>query len=548
VDPLSDHAVARLRERKGREEKPFALMVRDIATAATLCHLDDHARDILTSTESPIALLRRRQNPDMNISHAVAPKSRYYGLMLPYTPLHHLLMAEMDLLVMTSANITEEPLCSDNSEAMRRLHGIADAYLTHDRDIVLRCDDSIVRLDPVEPERGPVVLRRARGFVPSPVMLPLESEPILALGPELKGTVCLTRGNRAFIGQHLGDLKNLETLDFLTEVVSHLMDILEVTPTAIARDLHPDYMTTSLTETTEGLPWSTDLPVVAVQHHHAHILSCQAEAGHTGPVLGLALDGTGYGIDGTIWGGEILRVDGTRMARRGYLKPVWMPGGEMAVEQPWRMALSWMVQTMGESDALKAASEFFPSVQDNELAAIVGLCVRRSHGIETSSTGRLFDAFSALTGTCTRIRYEGQAAIELEVLTDEEVTDILPYSLDEDDNGAIVIDLGPAFLASVDIIRQGGAPSTVGGLFHGTLAAAMADALTTVMEGEEEAEPVIPLSGGVFQNEIFCARMASELEKRSLKPLFHRQVPTNDGGISLGQAVYAMNARREGEI
>jgi hydrogenase maturation protein HypF len=236
------------------------------------------------------------------------------------------------------------------------------------------------------------------------------------------------------------------------------------------------------------------------------------------------------------------------MARRGYLKPVWMPGGEKAVEQPWRMALSWMVQTMGESDALKAAGEFFPSVPDNELAAIIGLCVRRSHGIETSSTGRLFDAFSALTGTCTQIRYEGQAAIELEVLTDEGVTDILPYSLDEDDNGAIVIDLGPSFIASVDIIRQGGAPSTVGGLFHGTLAAAMADALATVMEGEDEPEPVIPLSGGVFMNEIFCSRTAAELEKRSLKPLFHRQVPTNDGGISLGQAVYAMNARREGEI
>ncbi|MDF1535073.1 MAG: carbamoyltransferase HypF [bacterium] len=548
VDALSSYAVERLREKKGREEKPLALMVRDLAAAEKLCRLDDHARKILTSTESPIALLRRRQSPEAAISPAVAPKSRYFGLMLPYTPMHHLLMEEFEFLVMTSANITEEPLCSDNQEAMGRLHGIADAWLTHDRDILLRCDDSIVRLDPVNPDSGPVVLRRARGFVPSPVFLPFETDPVLALGPELKGTVCLTRGNRAFIGQHLGDLKNLETLDFLLEVVSHLMDILQVTPAAVARDLHPDFMTTSLAEFPMGVPWPEDLPVVAVQHHHAHILSCQAEAGKTGPVLGLSLDGTGYGTDGTVWGGEILRVDGHRMERKGYLKPVWMPGGEKAIDQPWRMAVSWMVETMGETEAIQAAAEFFPSVPGNELETIVSMCSRRSHGIATSSAGRLFDAFSALTGTCIRSRYEGQAAIELEMLTDEGVTDILPYSMDEDGNGALVIDPGPAFCAAVEILRQGGSAASVGGCFHGTLAASMADAVAAVMKGEEGLEPVIPLGGGVFQNEIFCVRLAAEFEKRSLKPLFHRQVPTNDGGISLGQAVCAMHARREGEI
>ncbi|MGD8353878.1 MAG: carbamoyltransferase HypF, partial [Pseudomonadota bacterium] len=308
VDPLSTRAVARLREKKGREEKPLALMVRDLKTANMLCELNSHSERILTSTESPIALLRRRQRPEIEISGSVAPRSRYYGLMLPYTPLHHLLMSEFDALVMTSANLTEEPLCAGNEEALERLAGIADAWLTHDRDIILRCDDSIVRLDPVAPDKGPVVLRRARGFVPSPVELPVDGEPVLALGPELKGTVCLTRGNRAFIGQHLGDLKNLETIDFLKEVVLHLTDILQVTPSMILRDLHPDYLTTGLSGSVEEVPWPPGLPVHTVQHHHAHILSCQAEGGLSGPCVGITLDGTGYGTDSTIWGGEILYV------------------------------------------------------------------------------------------------------------------------------------------------------------------------------------------------------------------------------------------------
>ena len=224
-----------------------------------------------------------------------------------------------------------------------------------------------------------------------------------------------------------------------------------------------------------------------------------------------------------------------------------MPGGEKAIEQPWRMALSWLVQTLGEEEGRAAASELFPMVPENQLSTIASLCVRKTHGVETSSAGRLFDAFSALTGTCTHVRYEGQAAIELEVLTDNGVTDILPYSLDHDENGAIVIDPGPAIVAALDILRKGGTPSEVGGYFHGTLAAAMAQAVASVVD-EENLEPVIPLGGGVFQNEIFCARMALELEERTLKPLFHRYVPTNDGGISLGQAVYAMYALRDGEI
>ncbi|MCJ7500215.1 carbamoyltransferase HypF [bacterium] len=545
VDPKNTDAVLRLRKRKGREEKPLALMVRDLDTASLLCELSEHAKSILTSTESPIALLRRRQSPDVNISHAVAPKSRYYGLMLPYTPLHHLLMAQFDLLVMTSANLTEEPLCADNDEALQRLSQVADTFLVHDRDIVLRCDDSIVRLDPVNPDEGPVVLRRARGFVPSPVNLPMDGKPVLALGPELKGTVCLTRGNCAFIGQHLGDLKNLETLEFLKEVVSHLMDILEVTPSIIVRDLHPDYLTTGITETDENVPWPSDIPVIAVQHHHAHILSCQAEAGLTGSCVGIALDGTGYGTNGTIWGGEILHVDGIHMDRRGNLKPIWMPGGEKAIEQPWRMAVSCLFEIFGEAETSRVAQGLFPDLSEEDIQVIIGLCVRRTHGVWTSSAGRLFDAVSALLGICTHTRYEGQAAIELEVLTDDSVTDILPYSLVEREGGRLEIDLMAAFESILHKLQKGVSVPALGGMFHATMARALAEAAARIVEGLNGIDRSIPLGGGVFQNEYFCSMISRVLVRNSLKPVVHRQVPTNDGGISLGQAVYGLLKQKE---
>lgn len=545
VDALSFHAVTRLREKKGRDEKPFALMVRDLDTANLLCEINRDAKEILTSTESPITLLKRRQSPGINISHAVASRSRYHALMLPYTPLHHLLMADFNLLVMTSANLTEEPLCALNEEAFERLGKIADAFLVHDRDIVSRCDDSITRLDPINTEGGPVVLRRARGFVPSPINLPMAGDPVLALGPELKGTVCLTRGSRAFIGQHLGDLKNLETLDFLKEVVSHLMDILEVTPAVVVRDLHPDYLTTGITQSDEDVPWPSNTPVMAVQHHHAHILSSQAEAGLSGPCVGIALDGTGYGTDGTIWGGEILHVDGTHMDRRGYLRPIWMPGGEKAIEQPWRMAVSCLVESLGDQETSRIAPGLFPDIPEQDIQLIIGLCARRSHGVWTSSAGRLFDALSALLGICTHSRYEGQAAIELEVLTDDGVTDILPYSIVEVDEGRIEMDLMPAFEAALAKLQKGISAPSLGGMFHSSMARAMAESAARIVEGYEGVSKSIPLGGGVFQNELFCTRISSEFSDRSMKPVFHKHVPTNDGGISLGQAVYGLLKQRE---
>ncbi|TNF48530.1 carbamoyltransferase HypF [bacterium] len=545
VDPFDDAAVKRLRARKGREEKPFAVMVKGLAEAGKLCEIDSYRVDLLTCTESPIVLLDRRKDPELHLSPSVAPKSRYYGLMLPYTPLHVLLMENFQALVMTSANLTEEPLCADIDEAKTRLAGIADAYLTHDRRIVLRCDDSIVRPADEEPERGPIVLRRARGFVPAPVFLPSNGRPVLALGPELKGTVCLTRGNKAFLGQHLGDLTNLETLEFLGEVVVHLKDILDVEPEAVACDLHPDYLTTGLALAGERDLWARDIPVYRVQHHHAHILSTQADNGMEGPVVGLALDGTGYGSDGTIWGGEILHVDGTRMERLGHLVPVWMPGGERAIREPYRMALSYMMEARGEGAVRKLAPEIFPTISSGDLDVLIGITANKTHGIKTSSCGRLFDAFSAILGICHHTRYEGQAAIELEMLTDASVGDTLPFSVERDIKGTVQVNMVPAFDEALELHLSGEQVGRIGGMFHLTLARALAEAVFHAVESAEDSDPFsprIPLGGGVFQNETFLKMISKELRARSLEPVTHRNVPTNDGGISLGQAVYARQA------
>ncbi len=546
VDPSRDAAVCLLRERKGRDEKPFALMVRDVGTARMLCDVDDQGRRCLESIESPVVLLPKRTDPELTLSGLVAGRSRYLGLILPYTPLHVMLMEKFPALIMTSANLSDEPLCAGNDEAVGRLGGIADTFLVHDRKIVLRCDDSIVRPDTKNPENGRLVLRRARGFVPAPVFLPMKGIPVLALGPELKGTVCLTKGDRAFIGQHLGDLKNLDTVSFLKEVVTHLMDILEVAPEAIACDLHPDYLTTHLASEDQDTPWPSGLPLYRVQHHHAHILGCQAENELAGPVIGFALDGTGYGPDGTVWGGELLYVDGIRMKRLGHLRQVWMPGGDRAVTEPFRMALSCMYEVLGPEEALKRAEEVFPSVSGENISILLKMLEKRSHGIFTSSTGRLFDAFSAMLGVCTHMRYEGQPAIELEMLTDRTVTDTLPFSIDGGGGETFVLDLLPAFKSAMGLVSDGRDADVLGGMFHRTLAAALGELAEKALADNSHLPRIAAFSGGVMQNETLSLMIREELEHRKIVPVFHRSVPPNDGGISFGQAVYAINASISG--
>jgi hydrogenase maturation protein HypF len=553
VDAADKAAVSRLRERKKREEKPFALMVRDSAAADDLCHLTEDSRRLLESVEAPIVLIPRRSRPALALAPGVAPRSRHLGIMLPSAPLHVLLMREFPVLVMTSGNLADEPLCADNAEAVERLGGIADGLLVHDRDIVLRCDDSIVRA-------SGVVMRRARGFVPAPVAIPpmgpVPGPCVLCLGAEMKGSVCITRGDRAFIGQHLGDLSSERAALFLLESVRHLLSILEVEPKAVAHDLHPGYLTTMLAVDRESeVPWSRGLPVFAVQHHQAHLLSVQAENGLTGPMLGLALDGTGYGPDGTVWGGECLLVDGTRMERLGRLTLLWMPGGERAVREPYRMALSALTAALGPAEARRAAASLFPEVEEGRRENLLKMAENRSHGIATSSCGRLFDAFSAALGVCRIMRYEGQAAIELEILAEQKLTegvdaDILPFVVGRGEDGLWEADMLPAFGEAVRLRLGGASASALGGAFHRTLARALADMAARCWETAHLAAPGLPravgLSGGVMQNELLSALLTRELSRQGFAAVVHRTVPANDGGISLGQAVYARLALEQG--
>ncbi|MCA1732425.1 MAG: carbamoyltransferase HypF, partial [Acidobacteria bacterium] len=384
VDATNVEAVERLRERKRRVEKPFAVMVPDLAAASALCVVDAASAAALEQVRRPIVLLPRRDAS--GVAGGVAPGNRNLGLFLPYAPLHHLLFAGTGLgaLVMTSGNLSEEPIAIGNEEALERLGSLADAFLLHDRDILLRCDDSVVR-----PTGGKIrQIRRARGWVPTPVFLAREVPPVLAAGGELKSTICLTRGDQAFLSQHIGDLENAEATSFFGEAIEHLRRILEIEPVAVAHDLHPDYYSTR---------WAAacGLPAIAVQHHHAHVASCMAENGIEGDVIGIALDGTGYGTDGKIWGGEVLIADELRFTRAAHLEYVAMPGGEAAVRQPWRMALAYLHAHYGER-LFDLPIRFVRELQRRESETLIRMIERGVNAPLTSSCGRLFDAVAAL--------------------------------------------------------------------------------------------------------------------------------------------------------
>src|SRR5208283_3059993 len=402
-DATNAEAVRTLRERKRRIEKPFAIMVPDLGAAEQFCEVDDAARQLLLSPQRPIVLLRRREQT--LIADDVAPFNRYLGVFLPYTPLHHLLCADgrFTALVMTSANLSEEPICITNDEAVRRLRGVADCFLVHNRDILLRCDDSVIRVSGGRPRQ----LRRSRGFVPVPVFLSEDGPSVLAVGGELKNTICLTNGRHAFLSQHIGDLENAESYSFFEEAIEHLQRILEITPLAIAYDLHPNYFSTR---------WAlaqSELPQIGVQHHHAHIASCMAENHLEGRVIGFALDGTGYGTDGRIWGAEVLLADYSSFERAAHLAYVPLPGGEAAIREPWRMALSYLVHHFG-SDFV-CGLPFVAGVPQQKLNVLFRMMEQGINSPLTSSCGRLFDAVGALAGIRREVNYEAQAAIELEM-------------------------------------------------------------------------------------------------------------------------------------
>jgi hydrogenase maturation protein HypF len=523
----SETAVNLLRERKRRIEKPFAVMFRRIEDIERFCDVDDSARKLLLSFERPIALLPRRLEAAA-LASGIAPQNRLLGAFLPYTPVHHLLFAstKLDALVMTSANLSEEPIAIDNQEAVQRLQGIADAFLVHDRDILRRCDDSVVRVAAGRAQQ----LRRSRGFVPVPVPIERECQPILAVGGELKNTICIIRGAEAFISQHVGDLENLESYKFFQESVDHLQRILEVHPKIIAYDLHPDYFSTKWALAQEGMQ------LVGVQHHHAHIAACMAENHVDGKVIGIALDGTGYGTDGAIWGGEMLLADYRDFERAAHFEYIPLPGGAAAIHEPWRTAVSYLSKHYGK-ELSGLDLPFLKAIDARRLQVVQQMIEREIHSPRTSSCGRLFDAVAALAGVRSTVNYEAQAAIEFEMAAHDS-TDESAYSFDLIDDGTNCnIGTRTLFHSIISDLQQGESIANISHRFHAGLAQVFVDLAEKIRERHKLYR--VCLSGGCFQNVLLLELLRDALRAKSFEVYFHSEVPASDGGLSLGQALIA---------
>ncbi|MGB6251443.1 MAG: carbamoyltransferase HypF [Terriglobales bacterium] len=532
ADATNHVAVALLRERKRRVEKPFAVMVPDLQAAAEICELEDAARTVLESIQRPIVLLPKK-SPSV-IPDEVAPFNRYLGIFLPYTPLHYLLLAEgrFKALVMTSGNLSEEPIAIDNREAVHRLHGLADCFLVHNRDILLRCDDSVVRV------AGGVTrhLRRSRGFVPVPVFLkndPAQKDQpsVLAVGGELKNTICLTKGKHAFLSQHVGDLENVESYSFFHEAIEHLERILEIRPQIIAYDLHPDYFSTRWALEQSGVE------LVGVQHHHAHIASCMAENHLDGRVIGFALDGTGYGTDGKIWGGEVLVGGYKDFERAAHFEYVPLPGGAAAIREPWRMAVSYLAQHFGR-DFLKLDIPFVRQLDRRKVDFLLRMMEQGVNSPLTSSCGRLFDAVAALAGIRQQVNYEAQAAIELEMAMTMTAAEDAPYPLQILPEGEHwIISTRPLFEALLDDLGRGLSARAISWRFHNGLVECFVDLATLLRE--TTALDRVCLSGGTFHNIYLSQRLEARLSEAGFQVFTQKEVPSGDGGLSLGQALVA---------
>jgi hydrogenase maturation protein HypF len=522
-DATDDEAVARLRARKHREDRPFALLVADVDAAAAICALDADERRVLTSPRAPIVLLARRRG--IAVAPGVAPGNTHLGVLLPPTPLHDLLARALDRpLVLTSGNRSDEPIAYRDEDARRRLSGIADAVLVHDRPIHVRTDDSVVRV-----WRGAELpIRRSRGHAPQPLPLrPAAPTPILACGAELKHTFCLARGRHAIVSHHIGDLRNHETLTAFRDGVAHYQRLFDLVPTRIAHDLHPEYLST---KTAVELADGSGAELVGVQHHHAHIAACLADNGATEPVIGLAFDGTGFGTDGTVWGGEVLVADLLEAERVGHLRTVPLPGGEAAIREPWRMAAVWLDAAFDGAPPDGLAVQARHAARWGDVLAIARSGVASP---PTSSVGRLFDAVAALLGVRDRVTYEGQAAVELEQLADPAERSAHPAEVDV----AGVLDGGALVRGVVGDLTGGVDRATIAARFHQGLA----DLAITACLGVRERTGLgaVALSGGVFQNLRLLDAVADGLAVRGFRVLTHRRVPPNDGGISLGQAAVA---------
>ena len=546
-DATNDTVVKTLRQRKKRSSKPFAIMVSDIDEAKRHCHVTPEEENLLTSPQSPIVLMRWREGS--SVSCEVAPNLRFLGVMLPYTPLHHILLRDTGLpLVMTSGNLSEEPIARDNDEALRRLSGIADYFLIHNRDIYSRYDDSVAI---VERDTSQLI-RRARSYAPHPIHLSFGARQVLGCGAEEKNTFCLTKDNYAFLSQHIGDMENMETLEHFDSTISLYKRLFHIEPEIVAHDLHPDYLATKYAQEL-GEP---GIKLIPVQHHHAHIASCMADNGLDSPVIGVALDGTGLGADGRIWGGEFLVANYRDYKRVGHLEYLPLPGGDAAVKRPCRTAIGYILTLLGEnalstviaSEAKQSRLASIGQVSKVEIEVIKRQIERRVNSPLTSSMGRLFDAISALLGIRGEIDYEGQAAVELEMAAHSSVVargldeaiagnnERYPYRIVTAE-GIRIVHLKDLLSAVIEDLSQGVSKGRISVRFHNTVAQIVNEMCHLI--ADESGVRQVALSGGVFQNRLLLRKTVSLLESSGFRVFTHRQVPCNDGGISLGQAVIA---------
>ncbi|HUP02901.1 MAG TPA: carbamoyltransferase HypF [Bryobacteraceae bacterium] len=524
-DARNAEAVARLRARKRRSDKPFALMAHDLAAAAQICEIPDAAREALLSTQCPIVILPRR--PGAALPEALAPGNRTMGVMLPYTPLHHLLFdgAPYNLLVMTSGNLSEEPIVVSNAEARQRLAGVADGFLFHNRDIYMRTDDSVVRIF----EGAPRVMRRSRGYAPLTMDLGRSVPELLAAGGELKNAFCLTKGRHAILSQHIGDMENYETLVFFEETLANLKKLFRVQPRAVAYDLHPLYLSTKYAL---ALP---DIPKLGVQHHHAHIAACMAENRIDGQVIGVAFDGSGYGVDGAIWGGEFLVAGYAGFERRAHFRYVPLAGGDAAIRENWRPALAYLMDTFGPEAP-------FAGVPEDRVRTVRRMIARNIGAVSTSSCGRLFDAVAAIIGLRQSVTFEGQAAIELEMTAAGGVTGSYPFHVGGD--GPWELDFRPTIERIVADVQAGVDGAIVSATFHNTIASSAIEVCRRIRQ--ETGLQRVCLTGGTFQNMRLLGTLAPGLRGAGFEVFLHAQVPPNDGGIALGQAAIAAEAMKHG--
>jgi hydrogenase maturation protein HypF len=535
VDPTNAQAVLRLRERKRRTDKPFALMARDLETIQQMARVSASEEALLSDPARPIVLLDRLAIRG-NLTSGVAPGQTSLGFMLPYTPLHHLLLSgSLDVLVMTSANVAEEPITTTLSSATGSdrnvLSELADITLTHDREILQRCDDSVLRHGPA----GPVMIRRSRGFVPSPIRLAhAVPVPMLAVGGHLKNTIALARGQDVVLSQHIGDLDNPSALRFFEDTIRHLSDLLQIEPELVVCDMHPEYLSTKWAHT-------SGLPLIPVQHHHAHFAAVLTEHGRTDPAIGVIMDGTGYGTDGTIWGGEILVGTSSSSERVAHLQPMQIPGGETAIREPWRLGAALLRRHVGSEWMQAPLPDSLAEHSHEELLLIDRMMERGINAPFTSSAGRLFDGIAALLGICKTITYEAQAAIELETLARS--GEAVPWNglsvrAGYSDRQICTDDLVKCLLRDV---REGVRLEDIAARFHASLALKLTSAIVDI--ASTTGLTTCALSGGVFQNMLLLELMVSFLEAASMEIILPQSVPANDGGLAFGQiAAAAANA------